>query len=120
MTSARPVTAASGSPPPSVLPLTVQVGLDAVVLDRPHRAGAAAAALHLVVDVEDPVTVEDLLQALREVRRHRDEAALALHRLEHGARDRLRIDVALEELLQRGDRVVLADAAERRTGAGVR
>ena len=57
--------------------------------------------------------VEQLLQPLREVGRHRDEAALALHRLEHGAGDRLRVDVALEEVLQRGDRVVLGDAAER-------
>src|SRR6476469_624110 len=31
-----------------------QVGLDAPVLDRPDRAGAAAAGLHLVVDVQDP------------------------------------------------------------------
>ena len=89
ITSARPVTAASGRPPPSVLPDDEQVGLDAVVLDRPHRAGAAAARLHLVVDVEDPVRVEQLLQPRREVGRHRDEAALALHRLEHGAGDRL-------------------------------
>ena len=90
-----------------------QVGLDAVVLDRPDRAGAAAAALHLVVDVEDPVAVEQLLQSLREVGCHRDEAALALHRLQHRAGNRLRVDVALEETLQRRDRVVLAHAAER-------
>src|SRR4051812_44138222 len=37
------------------LPADREVGLDAVVLDRPHRAGAAAAALHLVVHVQDPV-----------------------------------------------------------------
>src|SRR4051812_48354725 len=55
-----------------------QVGFDAPVLDRPHRAGASAAGLHLVVDVEDPVLVEQLLQALREIGCHRDEAALAL------------------------------------------
>src|SRR5690348_5252066 len=45
-----------------------QVGLDVVVLDRPDGAGAPAPRLHLVVDVEDPVAVEQLLQALREVR----------------------------------------------------
>src|SRR5581483_6903837 len=80
-----------------------QIWLDLVVLDRPDRAGAAAARLHLVVDVEDPVVVEELSQTPREVGRHGDEAALALHRLEHGAGDRLRIDVALEEPLQRVD-----------------
>src|SRR6478672_9630188 len=97
-----------------------EVGLDAVVLDRPDRAGAAAPALHLVVHVEDPMAVEQLLQSLREVRRHRDEPALALDGLEHGARDRRRVDVALEELLQPGDCVVLADAAERvRRGGAV-
>ncbi len=61
ITSARPVTAASGSPPPSVLPLTSRSGCRVlVVLDRPDRPGAAAARLHLVVDVEDPVLVEQL------------------------------------------------------------
>ena len=93
-----------------------QVGLRVVVLDRPDRPGAAAARLHLVVHVEDPVLVEQLLQALREVGRHRDEAALALHGLEHRARDRLRVDVALEEMLQPLDRVVGADAPVRVRG----
>ena len=55
ISSARPVTAASGSPPPSDLPRDQQVRLDAVVLDRPHRARAADAGLDLVVDVQDPV-----------------------------------------------------------------
>ena len=38
-----------------------EVGLDAVVLDRPNRASPDA-ALHLVVDVEDPVAVAELAQ----------------------------------------------------------
>ncbi len=71
-----------------------QVRLDAVVLDRPDGPGAAAAGLHLVVDVEDPVRVEQLLKPPREIGRHRDEAALSLDGLEHGTGDRLRIDVA--------------------------
>ena len=40
-----------------------QVGLDAVVLDRPDRPGPADAGLHLVVDVEDPVPVAELAAA---------------------------------------------------------
>ena len=73
-----------------------QVGLDAVVLDRPQRPGAADAGLHLVVDVEDPVLARRSPAARREVGRHGDEAALALHRLEHHAGDRRRVDVLLE------------------------
>ena len=87
------------------------------MLDRPDRAGAPAAGLHLVIHVQDPVLIEQFLEALREVGCHRDEPALALYRLEHCARDRLRVDIALEEMLQRGDRVVLGDAAER-VGSG--
>ena len=61
MISARPVTAASGSPPPSDLPETSEIGLDPlVVLDRPHRAGPPHAGLHLVGDVEDPVLAAEL------------------------------------------------------------
>ena len=63
--------------------------------------------------------VEQLAQPLREVGRHRDEAALALHGLEHGARNRLRVDVALEEPLQGGDRVVSV-TPRYGYGAGVR
>ena len=55
ITSARPVTAASGRPPPSDLPLTSRSGCDVVVLDRPDGPGAPDARLHLVVDVEDAV-----------------------------------------------------------------
>ena len=53
----------------------------------------------------------DLLQAGREVRRHVDEAALALHGLEHDAGDGGRIDVLLKQPVQGGDRVVGRDAA---------
>src|SRR5581483_1661887 len=66
------------------LPGDDQVGLDAVVLDRPDGARAAHARLDLVVDVEDPVAPAQLVQPGREVRRHRDEAALALHGFEAG------------------------------------
>ena len=85
MISAGPVTPASGRPPPSDLPRDEQVGLRVVVLDRPHRPGAADAGLDLVVDPQDPVAVAQLAQLGREVGRHRDEAALALDGLEdHG------------------------------------
>ncbi len=86
------------------LPRDDEVRLNAVVLDRPDRPRAADARLHLVVDVEDAVRREQLLEPSREVVGHRDEAALALHRLEHRAGHRLRVDVAAEEILERLER----------------
>jgi len=49
----------------------------------------------------------------QKVRRHRDEAALALDRLQHEARDRRRIDVRLEQVLERSEGLVGVDAAIR-------
>ncbi len=49
----------------------------------------------------------------REVVRHRDEPALALHRLEHGACDRRRVELALEEQVEAGQGLVGRDAAVR-------
>ncbi len=69
ISSARPVTAASGSPPPIDFPETSRSGsTPVVVLDRPHLPGAADARLHLVVDVEDPVLTTQLQQARRDSR----------------------------------------------------
>ena len=64
-----------------------QVGLDAEVLDREEAAGAPEAGLHLVADKDDAVLVADLAQALYELARGRDEAAFALHGLEHDRGD---------------------------------
>ena len=86
------------------------------MLDRPHLPGAADPGLHLVVHVEDPVLAAELEEPSEEVRRHRDEAALALHGLEDDAGDALRIDVPLEEMLEGGDGVVRGDAAVRVRG----
>ncbi len=95
-------------------------GDSVVVLDRPHLPRAPHARLNLVVDVEDPVLAADLGQALQVVGRHRQEAALALDGLEHGARDGRGIDLGLEELLQSRDRVVGRDpAVEVRHGRAV-
>src|SRR4029453_4330809 len=100
ITSARPGPPARGSPPPRAagdprqrepsperLARDEQVGLDAEVLDRPDRAGAAYARLHLVIDVEGPVLAAELEQARGELVGERDEPALALHRLDDDARD---------------------------------
>ena len=84
-----------------------EVGLDVVVvLDRPHLPRPSDAGLDLVVDVEDPVLAAQLGQPGRVVGRHLDEPALALDGLEQHARDRRRVDLRLEDLLQAGERVV--------------
>src|SRR4029453_5867554 len=64
-----------------------QVGLDAVMLDRPDRARATDAGLDLVVHVERSMLAAELEQPGGEVLGERDEPALALHRLDDRARD---------------------------------
>src|SRR5918911_4487314 len=93
------------------LPRHEQVGLHLEVLDRPDATGPAAAALHFVGDVHDAVLLAELPQASDELAWHRDEAAFALHGLEDDARDRLRIDVLLEEQLEAGESVFRRHAA---------
>ena len=94
-----------------------QVGNDAVVLDREQAAGAAEAALHLVGDHDDAVRVAQLANAPEEARRHRDEAGLALHRLDDHRGDRRRIDLRDERVLELPDAevdVLLLGHARRR------
>ncbi len=81
-----------------------QVRLDPELLDREHRPGTAEAGLHLVDDQHDPVLGGDLAHALDELLRRRDEAALALHRLEDDRRDLLGGDARLERAAQLGQR----------------
>ena len=57
--------------------------------------------------------VAELVERGDELRRHRDEAALALHRLEDDAGDVLRVDVLLEQQLEPVQRVLGRDAAVR-------
>ena len=90
-----------------------EIGLDLEVLDRPDRAGTTDSRLHLVGDVDDAVLPAERAQPLEELAGHRDEPTLALHRLEHDAGDRGRVDVRLEQVLERSDRGVRVDAAVR-------
>ncbi len=114
MISARPVTAASGRPPPIDLPRDDEVGLHfLVVLDRPYPARPADTRLHLVVHEDDPVLAAQLRKTSREVGRHGDEPALALDGLEHDTCHRLRVDLGLESALERSDRITGRDAAVR-------
>ena len=91
-----------------------QVGLDAVVLDRPDGPGAADAGLHLVVDVDGSVLAAELQQPRGEVLGQRDEPAFALHGLDDDARDL----VPAEECRHVLERVVRGHAAVRIRAAG--
>ena len=90
-----------------------QVRLDADVRDRPEWPRPPAAGLHLVGDVQDAVPVAEPPQRADELLRHRDEATLALHGLEHDARDRLGREVLLQQQLDPRERVLGRDAAVR-------
>ena len=81
------------------------------MLGRQHPARAPEARLHLVDDEEDPLAVADPPQALHELLRRDDEAALALHRLDDDRRDRLGRDLRREHPLERGERVGGRDPA---------
>ena len=85
------------------------VGGDAVVLEREQLAGAREAALHFVGNHHDAVLIAELADPAQEARRHRHEAALALHRLDDDRGDLRRIDLRRERLLE------LLDAPARRT-----
>ena len=67
------------------------VGLDALVLARPHRAGAADAGLHLVDHEQDAVLVAQRAQVGEPARRRHDVAALALDRLDEDRGDVARV-----------------------------
>ncbi len=67
-----------------------QIGLDAVLLAREERAGAAESRLDLVGDQHDAVHVGDSPQLAQELRRRRNEAALTEHRLDDDRRDAVR------------------------------
>ena len=99
---ARPVTPDSGKPPPKPLGHGDQIRDDAGMLDREHLAGARDAALHFVGDQHDAVLVAYPAQRAQELGRRHVEAALALHRLDHDGRDRLRIDIAVEQPVEVG------------------
>ena len=88
------------------------VGLDAVVLARPHRAGAADAGLHLVDDEQDAVAVAQLAQVGQPARRRHDVAAFALDRLDE---DRRHVGWVGELLEQ--DLLDVVGAGQRRGGA---
>ncbi|CDX50950.1 hypothetical protein MPL3365_130224 [Mesorhizobium plurifarium] len=109
-----------------------QVGRDAGPLMREQFSGAADAALDLVEDQKQAVLVAQLAQPLQGLRRHRADAALALHRLDQDCRglrrDRLfgRVDVVECDLVEALDLraeafeiFVLAAGGDRRERAAV-
>ena len=87
MIAARPITPESGRPPAIDFATIIEIRLDVEVLHREHPPGAPEPGLHLVRDEDDPVLVADPAQTLDELRRRRQEPALALLRLEHDRGD---------------------------------
>src|SRR5205085_5051522 len=69
------------------------------VLDRPHPARAAHAALNLVRDQEDAVARAELPERLEPAVRWNDVAALAENRLHDDRGDLRRLDEAFEQHL---------------------
>ena len=119
MISARPVTAASGRPPPSDFAVTIKIGLDAVALAGEQRAGAPEAGLHFVGDEEDAVLVAEIDQHLEIVRRRRDESAFAENRLgDHGGDFFVR-DHALEGVFEMARAVEIAGRILQRIRAAI-
>src|SRR5438105_12789572 len=90
-----------------------EIGLDVETLDCPDRPRPAATGLDFVVDVEDAVSFAALLQRAHELGGHGNEAALALDRLEHHARDLARVDVLLEQEVEARECVLRRHAAIR-------
>src|SRR4029079_14544638 len=82
-----------------------------VVLDAPELAGSAEARLDLVDDEHDAVVVADLAHSGKEFLRSDDEAALALHGLDHDRRNTLGRDLSDERPLEGGERLERARAA---------
>src|SRR5436190_5832028 len=76
------------------------------MLDREHLARTPEAALDLVDDELDAVLVADLAELAQEIEGRHVEAALALHRLDHHGGDAARLDVRLEEEVERAERIL--------------
>ena len=80
------------------------VGLDAVVHIAVELAGAAVAGLHLVADEQDVLRGGELRRTLDEFLRQRNDAALALHDLNHdgGALVRCHLRLEIVEVVRLG------------------
>ena len=120
MISALPITPESGSPIAIDLAIVIRSGSIAVVLDREQLAGAREARLHLVDDHHDPVLVAEPANAVEELLRRDDEAALALDGLEHDRGDRLGGDLRDERPLEGRQRLGFALGPRYSFGNGTR
>ena len=84
-----------------------------MVVHGEHLAGAGKAGLHLVGDKQNAVLVADLAKCCHKIARRLVEAALALHRLDDDGGDSGRIDIGLEQLVERGKRIRHGHAVQR-------
>ena len=105
MSSARPVTAASGMPPAMALAVVMRSGTTPFVVAGEPVAGAAEAGLDLVGDEQDPVGRAPLGDGREEAGCRDDEPALALDRLDQDAAGVVHADLALDLLDGPGGRL---------------
>src|ERR1043166_4264350 len=91
-----------GMPLPPALGAEQDVGLDPLVLRRPHLAGASHAALHLVAHQQDAVAVAQLAQRLHIAGRRHDVAAFPLDRLHENRGRALRVEPLGEQVVLDG------------------
>ncbi|EAU67297.1 hypothetical protein STIAU_4929 [Stigmatella aurantiaca DW4/3-1] len=89
-----------------------QVRMHIVVVHREPLPRAREAGLHLIGNEQDAVLVAQLSQAPHQLGGRHVEAALSLHRLDEDGRHPLGLDVRLEEVLKRPERVLHADAVQ--------
>ncbi len=111
MMLARPITPESGKPPPKPLATVIRSGTTpACSIENILPVRAMPPCTSSAISTM-PCSSHRAAQRAQELERRHVEAALALHRLDHDGGDRLRIDVAVEQPVQIGERLLGGDAA---------
>src|SRR6516165_10770356 len=73
------------------------------MLDCEQATGSAGAALHLISDHHNLVLIASLSNPLQKARRHGEKSRLTLNRFDEESRDRRRIDLSDQGLLELRD-----------------
>ena len=116
ISSARPVTAASGQPPAMPLAVVTRSGTTPSWSRGEPVAGAAEAGLDLVGDEDDPVLAAPGRQGGQEAAGRDHEAALALDRLDHHAGEVRGADLLVQHVDGPGRGLLAGEAVPERVG----
>ena len=106
MTSARPVTAASGSPPASPLAVVTRSGTIRSCSLANHAPVRRDTGLHLVGDEHDAAIAAEVGDPAQEAVGGDDEAALTLDRFDDDARHRVGAELGVDEVGELPERLV--------------